>query len=436
VGESVRRIEKTCKHLISKQGGGLFPQIVQRCADTLNEMNSKVLIVGSPSEGLRLTLSGDFAVQTCETPAEALQLLLTEKPAVLICSLREETAALDFIGKACTLSPGTRVALAVPTVWSDNAARLAESIPIMLLPAETRPAIASANLQRFVSEARKRTEHKEFLEGTVRGCVTVLYEVLSIVDPYSASLGQRLRYATELFCKSGGFELSWELETAALLAEIGVLTIPVRVASRMHSGQELSDFEQEMIANLPGRGADLLAEIPALGKVGKIVRFQDKNFDGTGLPSVSIARETIPQGSRILKILNDLFELKEQGQTQEDAIHTMENRNGCYDPALLQIAGKCFEVNLPGKIPASTVGTTVKGLKPGQLLVSNIETEDGVLVIRDGQVVSPRLIHKLRNFAFTSGIREPIYVIDLLESRSMTTAFHNITQSETAFLFK
>ena len=400
------------------------------------KMRSKVLIVGSPSEGLRESLSGDFAVQNCETPTEALQVLAAEKPRALICCLPEEADALEFISKAYTLNAAIRVALIVPTGWSDTATRLAESTAMLLLPTETRSAIAGANLRNFVAEANKRAQHEDLIQGTVRGCVTVLYEVLSIVDPYSASLGQRLRYAAELFCKSSGCELSWDLETAALLADVGVLTIPVRVVTRMHSGQELSDFETEMIANLPERGADLLEEIPALAKVGRIVRFQEKNFDGTGGPAVPVAEDRIPQGARILKVLNDLFELKEEGKTQEEAIEAMHRRRGWYDPDFLRVARECFEVSLPGKIPASTVGTTVKELKPGQLLVSSIETEDGVLVIRDGQVVSPRLIHKLRNFAFTSGIREPIYVIDLLESRSMTTAFHKITQSETAFLFK
>src|SRR5687768_15407040 len=132
-------------------------------------MNSKVLIVGSPLEGLHRTLSGDFAVQNCETPTEALPLIQAEKPLVLICCLPEETDALEFIGKACTLCPRMRVALIVPGAWSDAVAKLAESIPMLLLPGEARPAIASANLQQFVNEARKRAAHKEFVEGTARG---------------------------------------------------------------------------------------------------------------------------------------------------------------------------------------------------------------------------------------------------------------------------
>src|SRR5688572_1775993 len=188
-------------------------------------MSSKVLIVGSPSEGLRRSLSGDFAVQNCESPTEGLRLLATEKPSALLCCLDAQETALHFIAQACTVRPGLRIALIVPAHWPEAALTLAESIPLLLIPADSRPAIARANLLQFIREARHRADQTNFLERTARGCVTALFEVLSIVDPYSASLGQRLRYAAELFCKSGGIELSWDLETAALLAEIGVLTI-------------------------------------------------------------------------------------------------------------------------------------------------------------------------------------------------------------------
>ena len=114
----------------------------------------------------------------------------------------------------------------------------------------------------------------------------------------------------------------------------------------------------------------------------------------------------------------------------------MLDRQGRYDPAVLKIAGDCFAISLPSKIAAASIPTSVEKLRAGQLLVSNIETSDGVLVMRDGQVISPQLIHKLRNFAFTSGIREPFYVIDLLESCQMATSFHKLSQSETSFFVR
>ena len=142
----------------------------------------------------------------------------------------------------------------------------------------------------------------------------------------------------------------------------------------------------------------------------------------------------IPLGARILKVLTDLYRIKGTGVEQEAAFAEMQSRKGRYDPALLAVARECFEVTLPASLRASAVPLTLKDLRPGQLLISEIETDDGVLVIRNGQVISARLLHKLRNFAFTSGIKEPIYVVDLLENRKIPSAFEPISQSQMTFL--
>lgn len=403
-------------------------------------MSSRVLILGGPSDGWSQGLSGAFQIQNCRNPAEGLALVGSFQ--ALICCESDEGAAIHFVQQACALNPALRVVVFVPGGWSDAILTLGESlparIPLLLLPAETRPALAAANLRTFLREegsSSGRTDAvPDLLEQSVNGTVSALYEVLAIVDPYSASLGQRLRYAADLFCKSARLPLSWELETGALLAEVGVLTVPVRVILKSQSGQDLSTFEHEMLAHIHERGADLLHQIPCLDSVAAIIRYQGKNYDGTGLPEGNLSGDRIPPGARILKILNDLFKLKESGKNQEAAISEMENRKGRYDPALLRVARECFAVSLPSKIAANSIPTTIKNLRPGQLVVSNIETDDGVLIIRDGQVVSPRLIHKLCNFALTSGIREPIYVINLLESREMTTSFTNMARSESAYL--
>jgi hypothetical protein len=396
-------------------------------------MRSKVLIFGSTSQGCSPQLSGDYEVQVCETPSEALQAAPSAQ--ALLFSDADEAEASTFLQDIFGLNPSLRIAVFIPPNWSDAIPNLAETIPMLLLPADASPALVSANLRQYLRPTRKPSSNST-LEQSVNGTVSALYEILAIIDPYSASLGQRLRYACELFCKASKAPLTWELETGALLGEIGILTIPTRAIIKAHSGQELPPFESDMLAHLAERGADLLAQIPSFEPVAEIIRFQGKNYDGTGLPSQSISGEQIPQGARILKILNDLFKLKEAGRTQDEAITTMLERKGCYDPALLKVAGDCFAISLPSKIAANSVPTTVNDLRPGQLLVSNIETADGVLVLRDGQVISPKLIHKLRNFAFTSGIREPIYVIDLIESCQMATSFHKLSQSETGFFVK
>ena len=400
-------------------------------------MRSQVLIIGHPP-GCTEALGDEFHVQPCSTTAEALGALSSAR--ALVCSLSDELATIEFLQEAIAQNPALRIAVIVPTEWSADFPSLTETIPMLLLPADTAPAVAAANLRQHFRPKTRSLESADTgsttLEHSVDGTVSALYEILSIIDPYSASLGQRLRYATDLFCKAAHIPLTWELETGALLCEVGILTIPVRAITKAHSGQDLPAFEKDMLAHLPERGADLLAQIPFFQSVAKIVRFQTKNFDGTGLPEEQLDGERIPLGARILKILNDLFKLKETGHTQDEAITEMLSRTGRYDPGLLRVATDCFAISLPSKIAANSIPTKINDLRPGQLLVSNIETEDGVLVLRDGQVVSPRLIHKLRNFAFTSGIREPVYVIDLLKSCQMATSFHKLSQSETAFFVR
>jgi hypothetical protein len=397
-------------------------------------MRSKVLILGSTSERFCQSLSGDLEVQVCENPSEVLQFCPTAD--ALLCSELPETETASLLQDAFISNPAIRIAVFLPSSWSDSIPRLSETIPMLLLAEGTPHTITTANLRRHLKSRGKPSADSSTFEQSMNGTVSALYEILSILDPYSASLGQRLRYATDLFCKAAKIPLTWELETGALLANVGILTIPARAIMKSNSGQELPPFERDMLAHLPERGADLLTQIPSFQPVAEIIRFQTKNFDGTGLPEQAISGERIALGARILRILNDLFDLKESGRTQDEAITGMLERGGCYDPALLKVASDCFAITLPSKVAANSVPTTIEKLRPGQLLVSNIETSDGFLVMRDGQVISPKLIHKLRNFAFTSGIREPIYVIDLLESCQMATSFHKLSQNETTFFVR
>ncbi|HTG44684.1 MAG TPA: HD domain-containing phosphohydrolase [Verrucomicrobiae bacterium] len=397
-------------------------------------MNSKVLMLGLPSEGMRRDFAGEFLV--CSSPAEVLTRIGNLEARVVLCSLPEEGATLHFLFELDTVHPKIPVVVISRDGWTPESCATQRAGPLLILPESINPGLLLSNIRRFIQAQESRREQKELFESSVSGSVSALFEVLSIADPYSASLGQRLRYAMDLFCKAGQIALNWELETGALLAEIGVLTIPVRVMLKHHSGQDLSTFEKEMILRVPERGADLLRQIPALRQVAEIIRYQSKNFDGTGWPEDSLSGQRLPPGARILKIVNDLFRLKENGRSQEEAMNELESRAGRYDPHFLQVARESFDLCLPAKISGDTLPMTVKDLRPGQLLASNIETDDGVLLIRDGQLISPKLLHKLRNFAFTSGIREPIYVIDLLESGKLTATFQSLAHSETSFHFK
>lgn len=399
------------------------------------EMIPQVLSAGHTFESWMNLEFGPVNIDSVESLEEALQQLQYKSYGAAIFSLPHfGTKLTGFLDRARDSSPLTPFILLADPVTEEIACRLSvREKQIFCLPANASRTVLQLAIGTALHEYdRKRTWNKT-LQNSINGTLSSFLEILSLTDPYSASLGQRLRYAVEAFAKTAGLPLTWELETAAMLSEAGVLTIPMRVLLKHNSGQDLSGFEKEMIARVPERGADLLQQIPFLEQVAKIIRYSQKHFDGAGFPSDSVAGERLPTGSRILKVLSDLFRLEDGGLTRERALEQMAETEGKYDRKILAVARDCYDVDLPERIPSTAQLVTLKELRPGHLLVAGVETKDGVLLIREGQIVSPKVIHKLRNFACMSGIREPIHVIDLLESRKMISVFQDLAHSETSF---
>jgi hypothetical protein len=128
--------------------------------------------------------------------------------------------------------------------------------------------------------------------------------------------------------------------------------------------------------------------------------------------SIRSRGEDIPIGSRILKVLSDLLQLETKETPKATALSLMQNRTGLYDPRVLDAAFACFDIYLPQATSAKSSGHSVgfKDLQTGHVLISNIETSDGMMIVTAGNKISPLLLQKLKNFAAISGIKEPIYV--------------------------
>lgn len=53
---------------------------------------------------------------------------------------------------------------------------------------------------------------------------------------------------------------------------------------------------------------------------------------------------------------------------------------------------------------------SIVGLQPGMVLVEDVRTRAGGLLITRGHEVSDALMVRLRNFASTVGVKEPLFV--------------------------
>jgi hypothetical protein len=167
-----------------------------------------------------------------------------------------------------------------------------------------------------------------------------------------------------------------------------------------------------MFQRIPAIGGGLLAQIPRLEEVSRILIYQTKRFDGSGFPDDPIAGTAIPQGARMLKILCDLAELEGKGKSRSAALEQLRSRSGWYDPAILQVVGAPgLAAGMEQAPPVKpSLAITFAQLRIGHVLRADLETRDGILIVIAGNRVTPALMERLRNFATLSGIKEPVFV--------------------------
>ena len=83
---------------------------------------------------------------------------------------------------------------------------------------------------------------------------------------------------------------------------------------------------------------------------------------------------------------------------------------GRYDPTVLEFVGSAFDVFVPNAAHGNDTGRPImfSELRVGQVLMSDVMTQDDTKIVMAGTEITPVLLEKLRNFASLSGIKEPI----------------------------
>jgi len=270
-------------------------------------------------------------------------------------------------------------------------------------PPETLQLAIEAGLQQY----RLIRAEKELLEKTLRGAIRILTDVLSLVNPEAFGRASRIRRYVRDIGERLGYPKAWQLETAAMLSQIGCIVLPEESLKKIYHGIDLTAEESQLFRMYPSVGADLIAKIPRMEEISEIIAYQEKHFDGTGIPKDERMGDAIPLGSRILKVVLDFDALETRGLPRAAAMNQLRKRNGWYDPQVLSALEDVL---------GDEARFTVKELGLNELKLNMIVGEDvvsfkGVLLIAKGQEITPALVERLKNFAKTVGVKEPIRVL-------------------------
>lgn len=272
--------------------------------------------------------------------------------------------------------------------------------------AERLRAMIEAGLRQF-----HLVQAEKFLLGkTLMGSVRVLTELLFLNDPEAFHRSQLVReWAIRLGRQLGNDE--WALEAAATLAPIGQKILPPDLLAKLRSGKPLDAQEGADVGRIPERGARLLENIPRMEEVAAIVRYQAKQFDGTGFPLDAIREESIPLGGRILKVAIDFTEMVLARKDPIVVLEELKRRKGWYDPAILATLERILQSATVQVAKRSSERMIVKAdLVPGMALTRNLKTRSGQLVLVAGTLLGSTHLEMLKALDDSLDPDEILYV--------------------------
>ncbi|HEY6229177.1 MAG TPA: HD domain-containing phosphohydrolase [Verrucomicrobiae bacterium] len=358
------------------------------------------------------TLRKRYTLDTASSGDAGLALMEKDGPyAVIVADMQMPGMnGVDFLKHAMQKSPDSVRLMLTGNADQKTAADAVNHGHVFSFLSKPCPAESlEAALENALRQYQLICAEKELLEETLNGSIKVLTDILAIVDPEAFGHAQRLREEIRGVAKWFGVPRAWEYELGAMLSQIGTVAIPPTVLARHRTGQGLSPTEKEMIASIPEIGANLIANIPRMAPVAEIVRYQRKNFDGSGFPNDAVAGENIPMGARILRVLADLVRVEAGRKTRAEAFVQLKLKTGVYDPKVLDAVASSFDLYL-GAEQAEIKNIPLSELKAGDVLASDILTKDGTLVVGCGAQISGALLRKLQNFREVVGLQEPLMV--------------------------
>ena len=183
---------------------------------------------------------------------------------------------------------------------------------------------------------------------------------------------------------------------AGLLHDIGKIGLPDELLGKAFN--TLNAEHRALVMKHPLIGQNILLGINKFKEAAVLVRHHHECYDGSGYPD-RLSGIAIPQGSRILQVVNEYDSLQIGTLVQrplkpaEAMSFLVENRGKRYDPVAVDTFFKLISETQktgPVELPLRSMH-----LKPGMMLTRDLQHGDGYMLLAKGSVLSAEIIAQL-----------------------------------------
>jgi response regulator RpfG family c-di-GMP phosphodiesterase len=377
-------------------------------------MNRRILCVDDEPnvlEGYRRALRKDFDITIAEGGAEALALIKnSEEFAVIMSDMRMPVMdGVQFLRYVREASPNSvRMMLTGNADQQTAIDAVNEGNIFRFLNKPCSPEHIANALNAGLEQYNLITAEKVLLSETLNNSLQVMVEILALVNPTAFSRSNRVKRMARDIAANMGMKKVWEVEIAAMLSQIGCLTVPEDILFKISRCQALDEKELRSYQQHPQIGHDLIARIPRMGAIAQIIGNQNQRFnDGVESDQRTDQSDDVKLGSRILKTVLDFDKLLDAGNLPHQALKELSARIGWYDSIVLESLRRLVEEAVEEFVE---IEISVHRLKPGMLLARSVYSTRDVLLLSEKQEITVPLIMKLISLAEMGTIEEIIQV--------------------------
>ncbi len=264
-----------------------------------------------------------------------------------------------------------------------------------------------AGLDHF-KQYRLITAEKQLLEETLNNSLQVMVDILSLTNATAFSRSARIKRLAGDIALHLSVQNVWQIEIAAMLSQIGCITVPEETLLKLARSASLTEKELRLYQQHPQVGHDLTARIPRLETVAEIIAQQNRRMIDDPKASLPFdPTDTLTVGARILKVVLDFNKLLETGDLPHSAIRELLGREGWYDTVVLTALKELTHKNA-GKF--AIVKLSISQLKPGMILDEALLSNRGALLLSADQEITLSLLLRLVSFAEADLIPNDIQV--------------------------
>ncbi len=377
-------------------------------------MNYKILCVDDDPnilQGYKRALRKDFEITIAEGGLEGLAVIKSEGPFAVVVSDMQmpEMNGVQFLKHVKEISPETVRVMLTGNADQETAMKAVNEGNIFrFLTKPCAPDVLAMTLTTGIEQYRLVTAEKQLLEQTLNNAMQVLVDILALVNGTAFKRSTRVKKLAREIADSLHVNNSWEVEFAAMLSQIGCVTVPEEILQKISAGTALTEKEASLYHQHPQVGHDLIVRIPRMETVAEIIANQSKRInDEIVSKSPTNQNNTLKVGARILKVVLDYDKLIQTGNLPGSAFHELMDRTGWYDPMVLNILKEIIEKQVDEFV---TLDVLVTELKPGMILDKSLYSNRDSLLLSSGQEITLSLILRLINFAEAGFITEKISV--------------------------